>query len=92
VSRRPTETISAAHIGTAWNKFDLHGLWAGEDDAKARWCAEALLAGRNDNVDAPSVHLDILARDGADSIEDDERFGRNPPHDLSYCLRVRKHA
>jgi hypothetical protein len=65
---------------------------AGEDNAKARRCAEALLAGRNDNVDAPFVHLDVFARDGADSIEDDERFGRNLLHNLGYSLRVRKNA
>ena len=93
VSQKPTETVSAAPVdAAAWTKFDLHGLLAGDDDTKAGGRAEALLASGNDDVDAPPVHLDILARDGADRIEDDECFGRNFLHDLSYRLRVRKHA
>jgi hypothetical protein len=63
-----------------------------DDDTKAGGRTKALLAGGNDNVDAPSVHLDFLARDGANGIEDDECFGRDSLHSFSYWLRVRKHA
>lgn len=63
-------------LGRRENKaFNLHGFLASDDDTKSWRRAEALLTGGNDNVDTPVVHLDILACDGTDGIENDERIG-----------------
>jgi len=73
-------------------KVDLYGLLAGDEDAEPRGCAEALLTSTDDDVDAPAVHLDVLARDGTHGIKHDERFGGDPIHSLGHELRVRKYA
>ena len=71
---------------------DLHGLLAGDDDAQSWGRAEALLTGGDDNVDTPAVHPDLLARDGTDGVENDERFGGDASHGISHRLGVRKHT
>ena len=77
---------------SATDRSDLHGLLASDDDAKSWRRAEALLAGGNDDVDTPVVHLDLLACDCADGVENDERFGGDPFHGIGHHLGVRKHT
>ena len=72
--------------------FNLHSLLANDDDTESGGRSEALLTGGNDNVDSPVIHLNLLARDGTDGIEDDKRFGGDPFHGIGHYLRVRKHT
>jgi hypothetical protein len=41
----------------------------GHKNAETGWCAKALLAGGHNNVNTPSIHLDLLARYRANSID-----------------------
>jgi hypothetical protein len=74
------------------DRFNLHSLFASDDDTKSGGRSEALLTSGNDNVDTPVVHPNLLARDSTDSIENDKRFGGDPFHGISHRLRVRKHT
>jgi hypothetical protein len=63
-----------------------------DDDTKAGGCPEALLASGEDNVDTPAIHLNILACDSADGIENNECVGGDPFHGISHRLRVQKYT
>ena len=46
----------------------LDGAIAGNEYAESRWCTQTLLTRGYHHVNTPFIHLDQLARDGADTV------------------------
>jgi len=49
----------------------LESLLAHYHYAETRWSAETLLTGCEHDIDAPCIHLNLLAGNGTDSIDHD---------------------
>ena len=47
----------------------LDGAIAGNEYAESRWCTQTLLTRGYHHVNTPFIHLDQLARDGADTVQ-----------------------
>lgn len=71
---------------------DLERLLRERRDRDARGDRDALLRGADDDVDLPVVHADLFGRDGADTVEDDERVGRDAANRLGDGLGVGEDA
>lgn len=66
----------------------VDGAGRGHDDAETGRAANGLLAGGQDNVDVPGVEGNLLAADGADTVNDNEGVGANAADELGDTLDV----
>mmetsp|Transcript_41899 Transcript_41899/g.132104 ORF Transcript_41899/g.132104 Transcript_41899/m.132104 type:complete len:205 (-) Transcript_41899:437-1051(-) len=70
----------------------LESLLGADHDAQAGRYPNGLLRARQDEVDAPLVHAQLLPSSGADGIHHDERVGGDAPGQFAEGLEIGKHA
>lgn len=70
----------------------VDGAARGHDNAQASGGANGLLAGGQDDVEVPVVEAQLLARQAADGIDDDERVRLDAVDDVGDGAHVGAHA
>lgn len=66
----------------------VDGAGRGHDDAETWRAADGLLAGGQHNVDVPGIECNLLAADGADTVDNNEGVGADAADELSDALDV----
>ena len=66
----------------------LDGTTAEHGDGETSGAANGLLGGSDNTIELPGIKVDLLAGDGADTVNDDESLGGNPVDELGKVLEL----
>lgn len=71
---------------------DLDGAGGDTHDAETGRGTESLLGGGDNDINAPSIHTDLLRADGADTIDNDQGLGGLLVDNIGNALDVRENT
>lgn len=66
----------------------LDGAATEHGDRETGGAANGLLGGSNNTIELPGIKVNLLAGDGADTIDNDEGVGGNPVDELGKVLKL----